>query len=110
MKIKQMQRTAAARAATKRIRLAMPPEARTSLGLRLLAILAGKRSQQSYRMRGIVNPCSAANSARIANCARRRADMSALNQREELDRNYPVNANASKSAPAPARSKVNVGW
>ncbi len=51
--MKQMQKTAAARAATKRIRLAMPPEERRKLALRLFAILSGKRSQESYRRRGV---------------------------------------------------------
>lgn len=45
-------KTSAARAATKRIRMAMPPEERKALAIRLLAIGNGKRSQAIDRRKG----------------------------------------------------------
>jgi hypothetical protein len=72
--MKQMQKTLAARMATKRIRMAMPEEERRALGLRLFAILSGKRSQQAARMRG-VQPWIAANKARRRNAAIRREQL-----------------------------------
>jgi hypothetical protein len=51
--MKQMAKTAAARAATKRIRMQMPPEERQAIGRRLLAIGAGKRSAEASHRRGV---------------------------------------------------------
>jgi hypothetical protein len=70
--MKQMQRTAAARAATKRIRMAMPPEDRKALGLRLFAIYSGQQTQKHYRMRGIYDPCAKAREAKSRKAKLRR--------------------------------------
>ena len=66
------ERTSAARAATKRIRMAMPLEDRKALGLRLFAINSGQQTQKHYRMRGIFDPCVKAREAKSRKAKLRR--------------------------------------
>lgn len=94
--MKQMQRTAAARAATKRIRLAMPPEERRKLGLHLLAVLSGYRTRDSYRRRGI-KQCVEATAGRKRYCERLQAQKKALLEQSSTDFTC-------------VRAKINVGW
>ena len=97
--MKQMQRTAAARAATKRIRMAMPLDEREALGLRLFAIYSGQQTQKHYRMRGIYDPCVKAREAKSRKAKlRREAKVKAI-EREK------ASFGLSES-----RSKVIVGW
>jgi hypothetical protein len=92
-------RTAAARAATRRIRMAMPLEDRKALGLRLFAIYSGQQTQKHYRMRGIFDPCVKAREAKSRKAKLRREAKSRAVEREK----------GSFGLPEP-RSKVIVGW
>jgi hypothetical protein len=93
------ERTAAARAATKRIRMAMPLEDRKALGLRLFAIYSGQQTQKHYRMRGIFDPCMKAREAKSQKAKlRRQAKVRAIEQ-EKARFGLPE-----------SRSKVVSGW
>ena len=93
------ERTAAARAATKRIRMAMPLEDRKALGLRLFAIYSGQQTQKHYRMRGIFDPCVKAREAKSRKAKLRREAKSNVAEREKAKFGFPE-----------SRSKVIVGW
>jgi hypothetical protein len=97
--MKQMQRTAAARAATKRIRKAMPPDERDALGLRLFAIYSGQQTQKHYRMRGIYDPCVKAREAKSRKAKLRRDAKSNVAEWEKARFGIPQ-----------SRSKVTSSW
>jgi hypothetical protein len=97
--MKQMQRTAAARAATKRIRMAMSLEERKALGLHLFAVYSGQQTQKHYRMRGISNPCAKATEAHSKKAKLRREAKARAAELEQERMGGPE-----------VRSKVNLGW
>jgi hypothetical protein len=97
--MKQMQRTAAARAATKRIRMAMSLEDRKALGLRLFAIYSGQQTQRHYQMKGIYDPCVKAREAKSRKTKLRRMAKGRAIEREKASFGLPE-----------SRSKVVVGW
>lgn len=92
-------RTAAARAATKRIRMAMPPDERKALGLRLFAIYSGQQTQKHYCMKGIYDPCVKAREAKSKKAKLRREAKSRAAEREKARFGLPE-----------SRSKVISGW
>ena len=93
------ERTAAARAATRRIRMAMSLEDRKALGLRLFAIYSGQQTQKHYRMRGIFDPCMKARAAKSRKAKLRREAKGRAIEREKASFGLPE-----------SRRKVVVGW
>jgi hypothetical protein len=93
------ERTAAARAATRRIRMAMPTEDRKALGLHLFAVYSGQQTQKHYRMKGVYDPCVKAREAKSRKAKLRRNAEGRAIEREETSFGL-----------LGARSKVIVGW
>ena len=83
------ERTAAARAATKRIRMAMSLEDRKALGLRLFAIYSGQQTQRHYRMKGIFDPCVKAREAKSRKAELRRRAKGRVLEREKASFGIP---------------------
>jgi len=78
------ERTAAARAATRRIRMAMSLEDRKALGLRLFAIYSGQQTQRHYRLKGIFDPCMKAREAKSRKAKlRREAKLRAIDREKD---------------------------
>jgi hypothetical protein len=87
------ERTAAARVATKRIRMAMSLENRKALGLHLFAIYSGQQTQKHYRMKGIYDPCVKAREAKSRKAKLQREAKSRAVGREKARFGIPESRN-----------------